>query len=155
MRLETPDRVRTLQRKLYRKAKAEPAFRFYLLYDKVCRADILAHAYRLARANAGAPGVDRVTFAQIEAEGLDAWLASLREELASRTYRPAPVRRVAIPKPGGAATVPWASRRFGIGWSRPPPSSCWNRSSRRTSTMGPPAIGPVAARLTRSRRCTG
>ncbi len=106
MRLETPDRVRTLQRKLYRKAKAEPAFRFYLLYDKVCRADILAHAYRLARANAGAPGVDRVTFAQIEAEGLDAWLASLREELASRTYRPAPVRRVAIPKPGGRRPSP-------------------------------------------------
>jgi RNA-directed DNA polymerase len=101
MRLETPDKIRTLQRKLYCKAKAEPAFRFYLLYDKICREDILNHAYRLARANAGAPGVDRVTFAQIEAEGQDAWLASLREELASKTYRPAPVRRVMIPKPGG------------------------------------------------------
>jgi len=101
MRLETPDKIRTLQRKLYCKAKAEPAFRFYLLYDKVCRADILGHAYRLARANAGAPGVDGVTFAQIEAAGLDAWLASLREDLASKTYRTAPVRRVMIPKPGG------------------------------------------------------
>jgi RNA-directed DNA polymerase len=101
MRLETPDKIRTLQRRLYCKAKAEPAFRFYLLYDKVCRADILDHAYRLARANAGAPGVDGVTFAQIEAEGLDAWLASLREELALKTYRSAPVRRVIIPKPGG------------------------------------------------------
>jgi Reverse transcriptase (RNA-dependent DNA polymerase) len=79
----------------------QPAFRFYLLYDKVCREDILAHGYRLARANAGAPGVDGVTFAQIEAEGVDAWLASLREELALKTYRSAPVRRVMIPKPGG------------------------------------------------------
>ena len=85
MRLETPDKIRTLQRKLCCKAKAEPAFRFYLLHDKICRADILDHAYRLARANAGAPGVDGMTFAQIEAEGLDAWLASLREELAQET----------------------------------------------------------------------
>src|SRR5271167_1316331 len=101
MSLETPERIRNLQRKLYCKAKAEPAFRFYLLYDKICREDILRHAYRLARANAGAPGVDGVTFAQIEAEGLGAWLASLREELDLKTYRPAPVRRVMIPKPGG------------------------------------------------------
>src|SRR5277367_5526963 len=101
MSLETPDKIRTLQRKLYCKAKAEPTFRFYLLYDKIYREDILSHAYRLARANAGAPGVDGVTFAQIEAEGLDAWLASLREELALETYRSAPVRRVMIPKPGG------------------------------------------------------
>src|SRR5271169_4490167 len=101
MRLETPDKIRILQRKLYCKAKAEPTFRFYLLYDKICREDILGHAYRLARANAGAPGVDGVTFAQIEAEGLDAWLASLREDLISKTYQSAPVRRVMIPKPGG------------------------------------------------------
>jgi RNA-directed DNA polymerase len=99
--LETPEKIRNLQRKLYCKAKAEPAYRFYLLYDKICREDILRHAYRLARANAGAPGVDGMTFAQIEAEGLDAWLASLHEELDLKTYRPAPVRRVMIPKPGG------------------------------------------------------
>ena len=85
MRLETPDKIRTLQRKLYCKAKAEPEFRFYLLYDKICREDILGHSYRLARANAGAPGVDGMTFAQIEAEGVDAWLASLREELAVKS----------------------------------------------------------------------
>src|SRR5271155_2530642 len=88
MSLETPDKIRTLQRKLYRKAKAEPAFRFYLLYDKICRKDIPAHAYALARANAGAPGVE-------------AWLTGLREELVAKTYRPQPVRRVMIPKPGG------------------------------------------------------
>src|SRR5438270_9545987 len=101
MSLETPEKIRNLQRKLYCKAKAEPTFRFYLLYDKIYREDILRHAYRLVRANAGAPGVDGVTFAQIEAEGLEAWLASLREELVLRRYRPAPVRRVMIPKPGG------------------------------------------------------
>ena len=101
MSLTTPDKIRTFQRKLYCKAKAEPAFRFYVLYDKICREDILQHAYRLARANAGAPGVDEVTFAQIEERGLEAWLAGLREELVSKTYRPDPVRRVMIPKPNG------------------------------------------------------
>ena len=101
MSLATPIAIRTLQRKLYRKAKAEPTFRFYLLYDKIHREDILRHAYGLARANAGAPGVDGKTFAAIEASGLEAWLAGLREELISKTYRPDPVRRVSIPKPDG------------------------------------------------------
>jgi RNA-directed DNA polymerase len=101
MSLITPEKIRTLQRKLYVKAKAEPAFRFYVLYDKIYREDILDHAYRLARANAGAPGVDGVSFAQIEEQGLEAWLAGLAEELVSKTYRPDPVRRVLIPKPDG------------------------------------------------------
>ncbi len=101
MSLQTPERIRTLQRKLYRKAKAEPAFRFYALYDKICREDILSHAYRLARVKAGAPGVDGIGFAQIEAAGVEVWLAGLREELISKTYRPDPVRRVMIPKPNG------------------------------------------------------
>jgi RNA-directed DNA polymerase len=101
MSLETPDKIRSLQRKLYCKAKAEPAFRFYLLYDKMHRADILSHAYELSRHNDGAPGVDGVTFAMIEASGRQEWLAALREDLVSKTYRPMPVRRVVIPKPGG------------------------------------------------------
>src|SRR6266516_4987760 len=101
MSLATPTAIRTLQRKLYRKAKAEPAFRFYLLYDKIYREDILRHAYALARANAGAPGVDGKTFTAIEAPGLEKWLAGLREELVSKAYRPDPVRRGTIPKPGG------------------------------------------------------
>jgi len=79
--LETPEKIRTLQTRLYAKAKAEPAFRFYLLYDKVYREDILAHAYRLARSNRGAAGVDGVSFADIEANGLEEWFASLREDL--------------------------------------------------------------------------
>lgn len=101
MSLETPEKIRSLQRKLYCKAKAEPAFRFYLLYDKICREDILRHAYVLARANAGAPGVDGESFAAIAAADEEDWLAGLRQELTTRTYRPAPVRRVMIPKPGG------------------------------------------------------
>jgi RNA-directed DNA polymerase len=106
MSLETPEKIRSLQRKLYRKAKAEPSYRFYLLYDKIYREDILRHAYELARANAGAPGVDGQTFADIELSGLEEWLAGLREELVSKTYRPAPVRRVMIPKPGGSGERP-------------------------------------------------
>src|ERR1700745_1379164 len=101
MSLATPEKIRTLQRKLYCKAKAEPAFRFYVLYDKICREDILRHAYVLARGNAGAPGVDGVTFAAIETSGLEAWPAGLREELVSKTYRPSPVRRGVVPEANG------------------------------------------------------
>src|SRR5438034_8932835 len=101
MSLATPERIRSLQRKLYCRAKAKPAFRFYTLYDKICRADILAHAYEVARTNAGAPGVDGRTFEHIEASGLQEWLAGLREDLVAKAYRPDPVRRVTIPKPGG------------------------------------------------------
>jgi RNA-directed DNA polymerase len=101
MSLEKPEKIRTLQRKLYGKAKAEPEFRFYQLYDKVWRDDILAYAYALARENRGAPGVDGVTFAMIEEEGREAWLVALKEALQAKTYRPQPVRRVLIPKPGG------------------------------------------------------
>jgi RNA-directed DNA polymerase len=101
MRLTTPPAIRTLQRKLYVKAKAEPTYRFYRLYDKVYRMDMLAHAYARAKANAGAPGVDGQTFAQIESAGLADWLARLREDLRTRAYQPAAVRRAYIPKPGG------------------------------------------------------
>lgn len=96
-----PDRVERLRKKLYEKAKREPDFRFYSLYDKVCWPETLARAYRQAKANAGAAGVDGVRFEDIELYGVDRWLAELRQELMEETYRPQPVRRVMIPKPGG------------------------------------------------------
>lgn len=101
MSLSTPERIRSLQRKLYVKAVREPQFRFYSLYDKVYRADILAHAYRLCRSNGGAAGVDGVTLSEIEAQGRDAWLTDLATKLREGTYRPQPVCRVMIPKPDG------------------------------------------------------
>ena len=101
MSLTTPGKIRELQIKLYRKAKNETGYRFYMLHDKIWREDILAHAYALARANKGAPGVDGQSFEKIEARGLTEWLAGIREELRNKTYQPQPVRRVMIPKPGG------------------------------------------------------
>lgn len=99
--LETPTKIRELQRALYLRSKREPRFRFYALYDKVWRADFLAHAYALARANGGTAGPDGVTFADIEASGSAGLLETLREELRTKQYRPGPVRRVYIPKANG------------------------------------------------------
>ena len=101
MSLKTPEHIQNFQKKLYRKAKAEPDFRFYQLYDKIYREDILQYAYRLAKSNGGAPGIDGETFEKIESKGLEEWLSGIREELHSKTYKPEPVRRVMIPKPGG------------------------------------------------------
>lgn len=106
MSLATPEKLRRLQEALYTKAKQEPAYRFYLLYDKVFRQDILAHAYALSKQHGGAPGVDGVTFADIEAAGVEPWLAAVQEALRTETYRPQPVRRVLIPKPGGTGERP-------------------------------------------------
>jgi RNA-directed DNA polymerase len=99
--LETPTKLRELQRALYLRAKRERNFRAYALYDKVYRRDVLAHAYALARANGGAPGPDGQTFEDIEEAGSDALLEHLHEELTTKTYRPGPVRRVYIPKLSG------------------------------------------------------
>lgn len=94
-------KLEELQDKLYAKAKAEPNFRFYTLYDKIYRWDVLEEAYRSARENRGAPGVDGQTFEQIDVMGKERWLKELQEELQQETYRPEPVKRVLIPKPGG------------------------------------------------------
>ena len=101
--LTTPESIRTLQRKLYTKAKQEPAYRFYALYDKVWRADILMYAYRLVRANQGSPGVDGTNFEDLEQKtGIDAFLLELAQDLKDQTYHPSPVRRVMIPKTDGS-----------------------------------------------------
>jgi hypothetical protein len=99
--LSTPNSVQKLQTALHAKAKAEPGYRFYALYDKLSRADILAHAYALCRSNQGAPGVDGQDFAEVEAYGLERWLGELALALREETYRPDPIRRVYIPKANG------------------------------------------------------
>jgi RNA-directed DNA polymerase len=99
--LTTPKRVQKLQTALHAKAKAEAGYRFYALYDKISRDDILAHAYAQCRSNKGAPGVDGQDFADIEAYGVERWLAELALALREETYRPEPIRRVFIPKANG------------------------------------------------------
>jgi hypothetical protein len=107
--LTTPPKVQKLQTTLHAKAKGAPGYRFYRLYDKVYRRDILEFAYLRCRSNDGAPGVDGQTFEDIEAYGRDRWLDELTTELGERTYRPDPVRRVFIPKGDGK------QRPLGIG----------------------------------------
>ena len=101
--LKTPEKIRELQRKLYRKAKQEKEYRFYLLYDKICRVDILNHAYRLVKANKGAPGIDGETFYSIEERegGAEKYLKEIAGALERKDYKPQPVRRVYIPKAAG------------------------------------------------------
>lgn len=93
--------VRKLQRALYAKAKSSPGYRFYALYDKINRKDILAHAYAQCRSNKGAPGVDRQDFDDIAAYGVERWLDELALALREESYQPDPIRRVFIPKPNG------------------------------------------------------
>ncbi len=99
--LSTPQSVQKLQTALHAKAKGEAGYRFYALYDKIYRDDILAHAYAQCRSNKGAPGVDGQTFADIEAYGVERWLGELALALRQETYRPDPIRRVFIPKANG------------------------------------------------------
>jgi hypothetical protein len=99
--LSTPNSVQELQTALHAKAKAEPGYRFYALYDKISREDILARAYAQCRSNKGAPGVDRQDFEAVEAYGVERWLGELALALRQETYRPDPIRRVYIPKANG------------------------------------------------------
>src|SRR5471032_667907 len=99
--LSTPIRVQKLQMALHAKAKAEAGYRFYALYDKIYREDVLAHAYAQCRSNRGAPGVDRQDFAEVEAYGVQKWLGELALALRQESYRPDPIRRVLIQKANG------------------------------------------------------
>jgi RNA-directed DNA polymerase len=101
MSLTPPEKVGKLQTALHAKAKAAPNYRFYLLYDKLYRWDVLVYAYERCKANKGAAGVDGQTFADIEAYGERRWLEELAKELQGKTYQPKPVKRVWIPKPDG------------------------------------------------------
>ena len=97
MSLPTPETtVQKLQIALQAKAKSEPGYRFYSLWDKVCRRDVLIEAYQRCRRNGGAPGVDRISFEQIDHTGVTEWLDSLRQELVSKMYRCQPLQRVWI-----------------------------------------------------------
>jgi RNA-directed DNA polymerase len=121
--LTPPPKVRKLQDALHSKAKNAPGYRFYALYDKLDREDILRFADDRCKANGGAPGVDGLSFEDIAAQGLEQWRGELTEELRKETYRPQPVRRVNIPKEGQPGKFrPLGSLASRIVWSRWRPS---------------------------------
>jgi hypothetical protein len=113
--------LQDLRRRIYVKAKAEPSWRFWGLYVHVCKMETLREAYEMAKKNDGAPGVDGVTFEAIEAQGVEALLEQLRDELIRRTYQPLPARRQEIPKDGGSSRQGWKSDRVEV----PVPSITW------------------------------
>ena len=115
--IKTPIDLQDLRRRLYVKAKAEPSWRFWGLYVHVCEHETLQEAYRLAKANNGAPGSDGVTFEAIESGGLDAFIDQLHQELVERTYRPLRLRKVRYPR-RGVAREGYRYPRSVTGWYR-------------------------------------
>ena len=133
MSLSTPaSTVRKLQKSLHVKAKTEPSFRFYSLWDKIYRDDILWEAYRRCRLNRGAAGVDGETFERVEAKGVEHWLGNLQQELKAKTYQPQPLVRVWIPKssggqrPLGIATLNQLAPLFGLSTVKDLPGIAFN-----------------------------
>ena len=153
--LRTPESVWKLQGALHAKAKGEPSYRFYSLYDKIHRKDVLLQAWKCCRANGGAAGVDGQSFEQIEAWGLERWLEELAEEIRKKTYRPQAVRRVWIPKPGWQAAASGSTNDLEIGSCRWRRSSYWNRSLRRIWPKSNMGIGLDATRMAQCVKSTG
>ena len=147
--LSTSDSVQKLQTALHAKAKAEPGYRFYALYDKISRADILAHAYAQCRSNKGAPGVDRQDFEAVEAYGVERWLGELALALRQETYRPEPIRRVCIPKANSKLLLAKTST------SRPIEASPGTRSTKRSRAASASRRSMPMCRPTRSSATTG
>ena len=114
---KAPISLQDLRRRLYIKAKAEPAWRFWGLYVHICKRETLREAYRMAKANDGAPGIDGVTFEAVEQEGPEQFLEQLRKELEQKTYRPQQARKVEIPK-GAARCANFPFHPSGTEWSR-------------------------------------
>ena len=155
MSLPPPPKVQKLQEALHAKAKGSPGYRFYALYDKVYRKDVLEWAYVRCRANDGAPGVDGQTFEDIEAYGLDRWLDELAAELKERDVPAAPGAARVHPESRMASSGRWGSRRSGTAWRRWPWCWSWSRSSRPTWSRSNTPTGPTAAPWTPSGRSTG
>jgi retron-type reverse transcriptase len=136
--LSTPESVQKLQTALHAKAKEAPGFRFYALYDKLYRTDVLTHAYERCRANGGAEGVDGQRFEDIEAYGAEKWLGELTQALREKSYQAQAIRRVYIPKPDGRLRplgIPTIRDRVvqtAVCW-------CWSRSLRPTCRPAVPA----------------
>ena len=141
--------LQDLRRRLYVKAKAEPSWRFWGLYVHVCKMETLRAAYAMAKQNDGAPGIDGVTFEAIEAQGVEALLEQLRDELTGRTYKPLPARKQEIPKDGGKVrvlSIPAIRDRVVQGALKASSNLC----SRRTSNRGRMDIGLSGQHTTRS-----
>src|SRR5947209_2300338 len=147
MNLTTPASVQKLQTALHVKAKESPSFRFYALYDKVHRKDILAFAYECCKANGGAAGVDGQKFEDIESQGVERWLDELAQELKSRTYQPLPVRAGLHTEAGREAAAVRNTRHPG------PDGGNGSSFGSRTYLRGRSAAGTV--RLPARPQCTG
>jgi hypothetical protein len=142
--LATPKSVQKLQTALHAKAKAEAGYRFYALYDKIYREDILAHAYAQCCSNQGAPGVDGQDFSDVETYGVERWLGELVLALREETYRPDPIRRVFIPKANGNL------RPLGISTLRD--RVCMTAAMLVLDPIFPPSSTPIDRAATPSRR---